>query len=240
MRAEGKAADGDGARSLAAVDLFACLTDAERQVIGQNCNWRRWLSGQLILDRETTSTEVYFVVSGRVRVIDYSASGNREIIFDEIGSGGYFGELAAIDGQPRSTHVVTTMETVTASLRGPDFSDIVFGRREIGLALLLRLCEIIRAGNDRIMDLSTRGAHNRIYAELLRLAKTGGKQAPNTAAIRPIPIYSDIAARVSTTRETVTRVLSDLHHRGLIAREADAITILDVDRLVQMVHRFKD
>lgn len=180
------------------------------------------------------------MVSGRVRVLDFSDSGNREIVFDEIGAGGYFGELAAIDGQPRSTHIVAVGETVTASLSGPDFIDILFERREIGLTLLLRLAEVIRASNGRIMDLSTLGAHNRIYAELLRLAKTGGKQAPNTAAIRPIPVHSDIAARVSTTRETVTRVLSELHHRGLIGREPDAITILDVDRLIQMVHRFKD
>ena len=240
LRSGEKTEIGDGVRSLAEVDLFACLDDQERHAIAQKCAWQRWAAGQQIIDRETTSSEVYFVISGRARVIDYSDSGSREIVFDEIGPGGYFGELAAIDGQPRSTHIIAVVETVTASLSSPAFIDILFERREIGTTLLLRLTEVIRASNGRIMDLSTLGAHNRIYAELLRLAKTGGKQAPNTAIIKPIPVHNDIASRVSTTRETVTRVLRELQQRELIGRENDAITLLDVDRLVQMVHRFKD
>jgi len=236
----GDAARGDGVRSLASVDLFACLDESERLALEQKCTWQRWAPGQQIIDRETMSNEVYFLIQGSARVIDYSDSGSREIVFDEIGPGGYFGELAAIDGQPRSTNIIAKGETLTASLSAPTFIDLLFQRREVGLALLLRLTEVIRVSNGRIMDLSTLGAQNRIYAELLRLAKTGGKQPRNTAIIKPIPVHADIAARVSTTRETVTRVLGDLHHRGVIGREQDAINILDIERLIQMVHRFKD
>ena len=62
---------------------------------------------------------------------------------------------------------------------------------------------------DRINDLSTVGSNKRVHAEFLRLAKPGMK-VENTAEISPIPIHGDIAVRVSTTRETVARVFSDL------------------------------
>src|SRR5690349_15679605 len=99
-------------RSLAGVEFLSCLNDASREAIERRCAWRRWREGEQIIDRETLSNEVYFVVSGRVRVVDYDETGRREIIFDEIGPGGLFGELAALDGEPRSANIVASEETV--------------------------------------------------------------------------------------------------------------------------------
>jgi len=228
------------ARSLAGIDLFAFLDPASRQTIERRCTWRRSAPGEQILDRETISNDVYFVVSGQVRVVDYSDTGHREVIFDEILAGGYFGELAAIDGEPRSANIVAIEETVTASLTPEAFIDILFQNRESGLAFMRRLCEMIRASTTRIMDLSTLAVQNRIYAELLRMAKTGGGRPPNTALIHPVPVHSDIAARVSTTRETVARVLSDLAHRGLVQREHDSLVILDLKRLSDLTQKHRD
>jgi CRP/FNR family cyclic AMP-dependent transcriptional regulator len=237
---QGKAIQAEAPRSLAGVDLFAYLDPPARQALERRCTWRRWAPGEQIIDRETLSSDVYFVVSGRARVVDYSDTGHREVIFDEIEPGGYFGELAAIDGEPRSAHIVAAEETITAMLTGDAFVEMLFQHRETGLAFMRRLSEIIRQSTMRIMDLSTLGVHNRIYAELLRQAKTGGARPPNTAAIQPMPVHSDIAARVSTTRETVARVLSDLTHRGVLHREHDSLVILDVKRLTELAHKYRD
>jgi CRP-like cAMP-binding protein len=110
----------------------------------------------------------------------------------------------------------------------------------VALAVMRRLSEMIRQSTARIMDLSTLGAHHRIYAELLRIAKTGGAARPNQALIQPIPIHADIAARVSTTRETVARVLSELAHSELVKREGDALVIRDLDQLAQMMSKFRE
>src|SRR5471032_309370 len=131
-------------RSLAAVDLFATLKDEARQALERRCAWRRWAAGEQIIDRETTSNDVYFVVSGRARVVDYSDTGHREVIFDEIEPGGYFGELAAIDGEPRSANIVAAEETVTALLSGEAFIETLFQHREVGLAFMRRMSEMIR------------------------------------------------------------------------------------------------
>jgi CRP-like cAMP-binding protein len=231
---------GDGSRSLAGIDLLESLEGAPLQGLERRCTWQKWRTGEQIIDRETLTNDVYFITAGRVRVIDYSISGHREVVFDEIGAGGFFGELAAIDGEPRSVNIVAAIDTVTASLPSDSFINLLFEHREVGLAVMRRLSEMVRQSTTRIMDLSTLGAHNRIHAELLRLAKTGGHAKPNTAIIQPIPVHSDIAARVSTTRETVARVLSDLAHRNLVKREGDHLLIQDLGQLNNMVHKFKD
>lgn len=230
------------AQSLAQTGLFAALPTAQRQAIERRCRWRSYAEGEQIIDRETDSQDVFFVVQGLARVVNYSPAG-REVSFDEIGAGGCFGELAAIDGQPRSASVVAVRPTLAASLPASAFREILDSHPPVGTALLKRLAEVVRDSTDRIMDLSTLGAHNRVYAELLREARTNDpksfEKGANQARIRPIPVHSDIAARVSTTRETVARVLSDLSRKGIVERESDALVLRDVARLTKMVKEFR-
>ena len=102
------------------------------------------------------------------------------------------------------------------------------------------LAKIVRVSTERIMDLSTLGAHNRVHSEILREARAHADDEANTARISPIPVHSDIGARVSTTRETVARVLSDLAKQNLVKREKDALVILDLERLEDLVEDVRD
>lgn len=229
-------------QTLAQVSLFAALPPAQRQAIERRCRWRTYKEDDQIIDRETDTQDVFFVVAGKARVVNYSPAG-REVSFDEIGPGGCFGELASIDGQPRSAAVVAIRPTLAASLSAAVFREILESNPTVAQALLRRLAEVVRESTDRIMDLSTLGAHNRVYAELLREARdsdpTAFERITNQASIRPIPVHSDIAARVSTTRETVARVLGELARKGIVERESDALVLRDVARLTKMVREFR-
>src|SRR5690606_30836455 len=158
-------------QTLAGVQLFRAREASKRLAVEQRCAWRRWAAGALILALEAPSNDVYFVVHGRARILEYSLSGKREVVLDDILAGGFFGELSAIDGEPRSASVVAMEETLTASLSGAAFVDLLFEYRELGFALMCRLTEMVRSSTQRIVELSTRDAQNRVYAELLRLAK---------------------------------------------------------------------
>ena len=109
---------------------------------------------------------------------------------------------------------------------------------DIALQLMQRLAQVIRSSTERIMDLSTLGANNRVYAELVRLAHEGGEDEMG-AVKKPIPFHGDIASRVSTTRETVARVLSALTKKSLIKRKGNELRILDLARLEEMVEDFR-
>ena len=229
-------------QTLEGIGLLKALTPSERQAFERRCRWRSYNEGEQIIDRETQSEDVFFVISGTARVVNFSPGG-REVSFDDIGPGGLFGELAALDRRPRSASVVAKTPILTAAMPSAAFRELLETHPPIAMALLRRLAEVVRESTERIMDLSTLGAHNRIFAELLRLARDSDpkafEQQANQARIRPVPHHVEIASRVSTARETVARVLSDLGRKNVVERERDALVILDVDRLAKMVKEFK-
>lgn len=223
--------------SLAGVALFADVPGNELKSLAERCSWRRYAAHEPIIDRDSDSRDVFFITEGLVRVVNYSFSG-REVAFDDIPAGSVFGELAALDGQPRSANVVALEPTTVASMTPSVFRDVLLNHPRMAVNLALRLTDIIRVSVDRIMDLSTLGAHNRVYAEILRLARPRA-EADGRAVISPVPIHSDIASRVSTTRETVARVLSELNRKQLCKRDGNRLVVTDIERLEDMVEQFR-
>ncbi|MBL24281.1 MAG: Crp/Fnr family transcriptional regulator [Rhodospirillaceae bacterium] len=229
-------ADNSG-QSLAGIDILKTMTPNDREKLEQRCTWRNVKKQEVIVDRQSDSSEIYFVATGRVRVVNFSLSG-REITFDEMVAGQYFGQLAALDNQPRSANVIAVEDSLLASLSQEPFKDLLLIYPEISLQLLVEMAQIIRVSTDRIMDLSTLGANNRVLAEILRLANENVLD-DNTAKIEPIPIHNDVASRVSTTRETVARVFSDLTKRDLVERQGSSLIIHDLELLHDMVEDFR-
>jgi CRP/FNR family cyclic AMP-dependent transcriptional regulator len=227
------------AQTLDTIDLFAAASPAVRKSYEQRCLWQWWDRGSAILDRDAVSDDVYFVVAGEARILNYSASGRREVALDEVGSGGYFGEMAAIDGEPRSAAVTATARTLTARLPGRIFLDYLLSHPPAALVMMRRLTEMVRGTSARIFELSTLAAQSRIYGDLLRHAKTGGDRPKNSAVIAPVPRHHDIAARTGTTRETVARCLGELTRRSLLRRESGVLVIADVAALSRMVEEFR-
>jgi len=222
------------AATLDNVPLLRELTQPARDELVRMCRFRRYAEGEHIIDGQSVGREVFFVTAGVVRVVNYSPSG-REVAFDDIPAGSYFGELAALDGGPRSAFVqAQTPGTVAAAMPPDVFIDLLLKHPRIALEIMRRLARVIRFSTERIMDLSTVGANNRVHAELLRLAESAmheGKQA----VITPIPHHADIASRVSTTRETVARVFSELTRAGMLQRSKSALIVKDVEKLAELV-----
>ncbi len=218
---------------LKAVRLLSELSDAEVAVVERNCRWKSYGAGEQVIDQHSNSQDIFFVVQGRVRVVNYSLSG-REVTFDDLDPGSHFGELAAIDGLPRSASVMALSEARIAALSAEHFHDIILQHPAIALKLMKHLASLLRTATSRIMELSTLGANNRIHADLLRLARKVSEDG-KTAVIRPIPVHSDVASRVSTTRETVARVMGDLTRKGIVERQKEALLVKDLERLENMV-----
>ena len=143
-------------------------------------------------------------------------------------------ELAAIDGAPRSATVVALEPTGVCVIDDASFMAAVLSSPETSRRLMERLTAIIRRSTGRIFDLSVYGANIRIYADLQRLSKPAA-DGSDSAVITPIPVHSDIAARVSTTRETVARVLGDLSRREIVIREKDWLIVTDTGLLAEMI-----
>lgn len=219
--------------SAADIAMFSGLPPAVLAGLDRAIAWRRFRSGEEIIDRQSESRDVFFVVSGKVRVVLYSVSG-REITLDDIGPGGHFGELAALDGAPRSASVMAVEASVLGCIGDETFRKVATETPALALTVMRRLAAVVRTSSGRILDLSTLGANNRVHAEILRLARAAAPLGAS-AAITPIPVHSDLASRVSTTRETVARVMSELSRQGILKREKNALLVLDMPRLAAIV-----
>jgi len=222
---------------LRSVALLEGLAPGRLDALARECAWRRCAPEQQIISREADDRDLYLIVAGRVRVTTYSAGG-RQVTFRDIGAGDYFGEVAAIDGQPRSADVIALESTLVASMPPAVFWRLAREEPLVAERMLLRLASLVRGLSERVIDLSTLGVQHRIYAELLRLAHEAGV-AGNAARIEPAPKHADIASRVSTYREQVTRELSALVKLGILERGEHALVICDVARLERLVEEVR-
>jgi CRP-like cAMP-binding protein len=160
------------------------------------------------------------------------------VSFRDIGAGDFFGEVAAIDGAPRSADVVALESTLLAAMPPAVFRRLLREEPAVAERMLLRLVGLVRALSERVIDLSTLGVQNRIHAELLRLAREAGISG-NAARIDPAPKHTEIASRVSTYREQVTRELSALVKLGVLERGEHALVVRDVAALERLVEEVR-
>jgi len=220
--------------SLAGIAILARLSPHALEALQRRCAFRRYEPGESIVDYLDRTDEVFFIILGEVRVTIYSLTG-KVVSFRELGPGEVFGEYPAIDRGPRSASVEARTPCLVATLPGCAFRELIESEPVVALAMLPQLVTKIRALTARVYEFSTLAVSNRIQAELLRLASLGAKEGQG-ARIAPVPTHTEIAARVSTHREAVTRELTQLVRIGLIEREKNALVVTDLERLAEMVH----
>ena len=219
--------------TLARTGLFRSLDAAKIRQLDTQCSWRRASRNRWLLDYQDEGNDVFFVVGGLARVKLQSASG-REVLLREINAGEFFGELAAIDGQTRSSGIVAITDVTVARMPASVFRHAVHSYPDVCDQLLAFLTDQIRGLSNRINEFATLDARYRIYAELLRLSKPAvGK--PRQAVISPPPVQTEIAARVSIRREAVGREIKALERAGMIVRRSGALVLTDTAKLHRMI-----
>jgi CRP/FNR family cyclic AMP-dependent transcriptional regulator len=219
--------------TLARIELFRSLTPDEIGRLDTRCIWRRAHAKEWIIDFQDESTDVFFLISGVARVMIRSISG-RETILRDIGAGASFGELAAIDDQTRSASILAVTDATIAKMSAAIFLETVTGHPDVCLQLLRLITGQVRMLATRVNEFTTLAIRERLIMELLRLSKSG-RADPREAIVSPPPVHADLAGRISTRRETVTKELSAMEREGLVRRGRGALTLVDVPRLMGMI-----
>lgn len=223
--------------ALKRVPILAELPQARLEQLTGTCKWRDYDAGEQILGYRDPSTEVFFLAAGKVRVIIYSAEG-QAVSFTDLRSGAMFGEIAAIDRAARSSGVESIVASTVASLTASQFESLLLREPTVAMATLRYVAAEVRRLSERVLEFSTLTVPYRIHAELLRLAAESGSQQ-GQALLSPAPSLADIAERISTHREAVSRELSRLGSTGLLRREGNNLRITDVARLERLVREAK-
>lgn len=220
--------------SLAAVNLFREMPIDERKRICCGLTTRSYTRGQRIVTQNDAPNDAYFILGGRVRATYFSETG-KEVAFADLEGGEMFGVLSALDDLPRSIAVVALSDSLIVRMSSERFREFFSTDPEVAMKIALHLTTLVRRLTERVVEFSTLGVRNRVHAELLRLAQRSEPEN-NCAEIAPMPTHMEIANRVSTHREAVTRELSRLEKEvGLIDRADGALRILDVGRLRRLV-----
>jgi len=224
--------------TLAKVSLFRSLSVSAVQRLDTQCIWRRASPKEWIIDYQDDSNDVFVVISGSARVKLQALSG-REVLLREIEAGEFFGELSAIDRQPRSSGIMAVTKVTVARMPAAVFRDIIHGHPDVCDQVMALMAGQIRNLVTRVHEFTNLDAKHRIYAELLRLSKPVAGN-PDQALVSPPPAHTEIAARVSIRREAVAREIKALERAGIIGRRLGALVLTDTAQLRKMIDDASD
>jgi len=162
---------------------------------------------------------------GRVKVVLIGEDG-REVILGVLEPGAHFGELALIDDQPRSAHVIAMDDAHLLILRREDFRRRVEANPSVAWALLTELSRRLRRADQKIGGLVLLDVPGRIARLLLDLAQESGGPTIEKALT-----HQTIAQMIGASRETVSRAMKEFQDQGLIVVERRRIAVGNRDAL---------
>jgi CRP/FNR family transcriptional regulator, cyclic AMP receptor protein len=186
-------------------------------------HWRRFEPDEILVDFDDLSTDIYFLLSGEVRVLIRTQSG-KEVILGEMRGGQLFGELAAIDGVKRSANVTALTRGEVGIMPSAVFRELVFASQPVADRLLRLLAGRVRELNARLMEQAILDLRHRLYSELLRMSAPRAGHG-NERVVTPPPYHHVLAARIGCRREQVTREFTTMAGEGLVERTRGALVI---------------
>ncbi|MFN0070897.1 MAG: Crp/Fnr family transcriptional regulator [Chloroflexota bacterium] len=191
---------------------------------------RTYRRGEVIFHQGDPGESLHVVCQGKLKVVITGENGE-EAVLAILGPSDVFGEMAILDGGPRSA-TVTALEAVeTAVLSRSDFFQLL---RRVPAAvdgLLASLAKTIRQTDEDIGGLMFLDLHGRLAKKLLELAETHGEAAGSRIAIRVPLTQEELAGMIGATRASVNKILGYFEDRGAIERRGREIVVCKADFL---------
>jgi CRP/FNR family transcriptional regulator, cyclic AMP receptor protein len=206
---------------LGSIPLFRGLAPHELLRFAEVTREKEYPKGSVILFEADPGDALFIVRTGRVKVVLIGEDG-REVILGVLGVGEHFGELALIDDQPRSAHVIAMEESALLVLRREDFRRCVEETPAVAWSLMQELSLRLRRADDQIGALVLLDVPGRIARVLLDAALL----AQSTTLDGPLT-HQTIAQMIGASRETVSRAMKEFQDNGWIAVEQRRIRLAD-------------
>ena len=217
----------------ARVSIFSKLSQSDIEQLTQILTPKKYAPNTSVFFQGDPSDSLYIVLKGSVKVTQASEDGHEKIL-DILGSGEIFGELAMLDGHPRSATVTTCEPTELATISRKDFRDFVETHSEILWKVLASLCERVRKTSTDMLELSSREVPYRVLAALSQLTEKYGQVAADGSCLISENFgLNDLVAMVGSTREIVSRLLHRYQEDGLIELAKNKLIIPDPKALAR-------
>ena len=224
----------EAAKSLA--QRFLASLPAEPSAVLTSAMQRKsFASGEVICEKGDPGDAMYVILKGQVKIVLPSGDGN-EALLGTLDEGDFFGELALIDGQPRSATIIATQQTDTVLLRREGFQDFLKAHPEAAIDMLQALSTRIRQSDEFIADAAFLDVPGRLAKKILELGEKYGRPGPSGILVGLRLTQRDLAAMIGATRESVNKHLQSFRAQGMIALEGRRLIIKDQDRLEKRVY----
>ena len=223
--------------SLAAIPFFVGLDAAALERVASGARSRRFRRGEVIFHVGDPGDALFVIVSGDVKISLPSETGD-EAILATLRPGDVFGELALLDGAPRSATATALTPTDTVVLPRDRFRELIATEAGVRDALLASLAGELRRLTTHVEELHFLDMTGRLAARLVRLAQEGGTPAGEAAIrLRANLTQGDLASMVGCTRQSVNKLLGQFTDEGFIRQERQGILVLDLPGLVATSRR---
>jgi CRP/FNR family cyclic AMP-dependent transcriptional regulator len=225
------------AETLAGIPFFSGLDSASLERVGAGMRMRRFRRGEVIFHQGDPGDALFIVMTGAIKIMLPSDTGD-EAILATLRPGDVFGELALLDGAPRSATATTLEATETLILPRDQFRELLATEPAIRDALLAAIAGELRRLTNHVEELHFLDIAGRLAARLARLAEEQGMPADGGDIKLDGPItQGELAAMVGSTRQSVNKLLGFFVDDGLIRMDRDAIVIQDLGALQRAARR---
>lgn len=195
-----------------------------RGIFSQLTRFKDFGPGEVIIQEGASDDKVYFILSGSVKVTCFSLKG-KEIWHSELSAGRVFGEMAAITGQPRSASITASEQTRLSILSKAELFALIRQDPEIAIWLLEEMARRLATRTEKVNTFIAQSTAQRIHSMLLELAAPDASRK-DKLVIQPKPNFSEVARRLNTDRENVSREISSLERQGVLKKTKSFIEIL--------------
>jgi CRP/FNR family cyclic AMP-dependent transcriptional regulator len=202
------------------IPLFAGLQTDELEHLSSKAVTHTYPKNTIVINEGDISNSLYVIIEGQVKIFRANEEG-REIVLNLQGPGEYFGEIALLDSEPRSVSVITLEKCRIAILSKADFEAFLLVNPPVMMTILCNAIARLRALTDTVSNLALLDVYGRVTRLLLQSAEEiDGIRTVNMALTQ-----QDIASRVGSSREMVSRILKDLRTGGYIEQQDRQILI---------------
>jgi len=223
-------AETNSPRALRQVPLFSGLSDAALSALATRVRVRCYRKGEVLFHKDDPGTSLFLVRTGRVKISTFSAEG-KEAVFTVHGPGDVFGELALLDGAPRSATATALELSRLLSLDRASFVSFLREQPDVGLILLGQLTARVRRLSTQVEDLMFLDIPGRLARTLLRLGEQYGRKTERGVEIDLLLTQTELGGMVGATRVSVNRLLHWFAERGLIAIDERRIVLIRPEAL---------
>lgn len=218
-------------RALADNVVFGALEPAQLDALMAYGTTRRCEGGEVIFEKGDPGDSMMVVLAGRVRIGSYLPHG-REAVLNFLGPGDVLGEIAMLDGKPRSADAVAAEPTVLYVLQRRELIPFLEAHPAVTLRVVEVLCERLRRATEMVEELLCLDSGPRIAKALLRIADDHAVQRGAALALEVKLSQSELGHHVGLGRESVNRQLQAWRKLGILDDGNGRITILQPQRLL--------